>query len=215
MFDGTVRMKKKEMKRRIEMVYGFPDCLGFLDGTIIILDFKPAKNHQDYFNRKSRYSINSQIVCDLDDRIRFSFTGYPGSNYDSACIGYSPLTNQAELYFNPPEYVLADSAYSLTETFIPSFKRPLADTEPYKSFNLIHCRARVHVEQCIGKLKSRFQSLRGIRIQIVDDSDHERINRLLCPFTTCFWMWTNGRMMIQRIKIMKMILRTQITTEIV
>lgn len=171
------------MKRRIEMAHGFPDCLGFLDGTGIILDLKPARNHQDYYNRKSRYSINAQILCDLDHRIRFAFVGYPGSVHDSACIGYSPLINHVNQYFDPPEYVLTDSAYSLTETFIPSFKRPLAEREPYKSFNAVHSGARVHVERCIGELKGRFQSLRGMRIQISDDSDHERVIRW---FTACY-----------------------------
>jgi DDE superfamily endonuclease len=174
--------EKNAMKARIDATFGFPECIGFLDGTSVILDLKPEKNHQDYYNRKSRYAINAQILCDLDWRIRYSFVGYPGSVHDSACIGYSSLVNEANAYFDSPEYVLVDSAYPLTDNFIPSFKRPLADTEPYKSFNTEHSIARVHVEQCIGQLKGRFQSLRGMRIQIIDSSDNKRFNDW---FTAC------------------------------
>lgn len=172
--------EKEEMKKRIEKEKGFPNCLGFVDGTAMILDFKPGIDHESYFNRKSRYGLSAQIVSDMDDRIRFLFVGYPASVHDSRCIGYSGIITNPKKFFSGCEYVLADSAYTLSDTFITPFKQPLANTnQSYSAFNVFHSSARVHVEHCIGRLKSRFQSIRGLRIQILDRQDHKR---------ACLWV---------------------------
>ena len=169
--------EKEEMKRRIQLDKGFPNCLGFLDGTAMILDLKPGIDHESYYNRKSRYGLSAQVVSDLDGRIRFLFVGYPASVHDSRCVSYSELVRDPLKFFSGNEYILADSAYSLSDTIITSFKQPLAGMAPYSTFNYMHSSARVLVEHCIGRLKSRFQSLRGLRIQILDREDHERACR--------------------------------------
>jgi transposase len=166
--------EKENTKQQIKLAKDFQHCLGFLDGTTIILDFKPGIDSEAYYNRKSRYGLNTQVVCDWSGRIRFLFVGYPASVHDSRCIGYSNLTTNPHQYFDDMEYILADSAYTLSNTIITPFKHPLASTEPYATFNYLHSSARVHVEHCIGRLKSRFQSLRGLRIQILDHDDHKR-----------------------------------------
>jgi len=131
--------EKEEVKRRIENDTGFPNCLGFLDGTTMVLDLKPGIDYESYFNRKSRYGLSAQIVSDWDDRIRFLFVGYPASVHDSRCIGYSELVTKPHKFFSNDEYVLADSAYSLSDTIITPFKKPLANTDPsYRLFNYIH-----------------------------------------------------------------------------
>jgi hypothetical protein len=167
-------LEKEDTKQQIKREKGFSNCLGFLDGTTIILDFKPGIDSESYYNRKSRYGLNTQIISDFNGRIRFLFAGYPASVHDSRCISYSNLARNQHRYFDDMEYILADSAYSLTNATITPFKQPLASMEPYSTFNHLHSSARVHVEHCIGRLKSRFQSLRGLRIQILDRDDHKR-----------------------------------------
>ncbi|KAL6574682.1 hypothetical protein OROMI_011967 [Orobanche minor] len=60
--------RRREIRQVMEME-GFPGCVGFVDGTTIPLSKKPALDGECYWDRKHRYSINMQIVCDVDRRI--------------------------------------------------------------------------------------------------------------------------------------------------
>ena len=40
--------ERKEIKERIFRKSGFPECLGFVDGTHVVLYACPAKNWEDY-----------------------------------------------------------------------------------------------------------------------------------------------------------------------
>jgi hypothetical protein len=79
------------------------------------------------------------------------------------------MANNPGRFFGDGEYILADSGYQgcSSKTVIAAYKEkdcrslvPLADR---KRFNLELSRQRVKVEHTIGMLKSRFQSLRGLR----------------------------------------------------
>jgi hypothetical protein len=54
---------------------GFPGCVGLIDGTYIPLSQRPKEGGECYYDRKSRYSINTQIICDHNRKILFVFTG--------------------------------------------------------------------------------------------------------------------------------------------
>lgn len=155
-----------DMKQRIRQKVGFRHCLGFLDGTTIVLAEKPVKDGEIYYNRKSEYGLNCQIVSDLDARIRFFFCGYPASVHDARCIEESDFVGKSEDFFEEREYVLADSAYTLTTTIITPFKKPASLRPDNKAFNKTLSSVRVKVEHCIGILKGRFQSLKGMRQRI-------------------------------------------------
>jgi hypothetical protein len=58
---------------------GFPGCVGFVDGTYVVLRFCPTKDGETFFNRKSRYAYNIMLVCDNKKRIRYLVSGWPGS----------------------------------------------------------------------------------------------------------------------------------------
>jgi hypothetical protein len=72
-----------------------------------------------------------------------------------------------ERFFSPNEFILGDSAYKPSPTVIPAYKEnvahPTAPIADRKRFNKKFSRRRVKVEHTFGMLKSRFQSLRGLR----------------------------------------------------
>ena len=145
------------MKRRIHRMSGFRNCLGFLDGTTIVLAEKPVNHGEFYYNRKSQYGLNCQIVADLDARIRFFFCGYPASVHDSRCIEESEFCQHPRDFLDDLEYVLADSAYTLSNTVLTPFKKPASLRPNNAAFNKLLSSMRVKVEHCIGIWKNRFK----------------------------------------------------------
>jgi hypothetical protein len=49
--------------------YGFRHCVGIIDGTLVVLDFKPEKFHECYYSRKCCYALNVMVVCDDRKRV--------------------------------------------------------------------------------------------------------------------------------------------------
>ena len=122
-----------------------------------------------------RYSINLQVVCDVDGRIIALHTGCPGSAADSTAHKRMDCYHSPESFFSPGEYLLADSAYALTKHCIPAFKSPAANRPENASFNHCIAKSRVRNEHCIGVLKGRWASLREMRQQIRNDKDMETL----------------------------------------
>lgn len=44
--------ERRESSSRIEQHFGFPECLGFADGTLFSVAFKPIVHGEDYYTRK-------------------------------------------------------------------------------------------------------------------------------------------------------------------
>jgi hypothetical protein len=77
-----------------------------------------------------------------------------------------------EWLFEGEEFAWGDSAYTLSPRIIPVYKHP-ASLEPDNSkFNTAVSRIRVRSEHCMGALKGRFQSLRGLRVNINSNNEH-------------------------------------------
>jgi hypothetical protein len=66
------------------------------------------------------------------------------------------------------QYLLADSAYKLSNTVIPAYKAPAAYIPKNSEFNHCIAKARVRNEHTIGMLKGWFSSLREMRLQLFD-----------------------------------------------
>jgi len=45
---------------------GFCRCVGFVDGTTILLSQHPGYDGEVFYDRKHRYSVNSQVICDCN-----------------------------------------------------------------------------------------------------------------------------------------------------
>lgn len=50
-------------------LHGFPNCIGFVDGTHFPLFCKPSRQHETYYTRKSQYALNGTFIVDAESRI--------------------------------------------------------------------------------------------------------------------------------------------------
>ncbi|KAL3679704.1 hypothetical protein R1sor_022660 [Riccia sorocarpa] len=47
---------------------GFPDCVGFVDDTLVKLSQRPRNDGEMYLDRKSNYSLNVHVICDHQNK---------------------------------------------------------------------------------------------------------------------------------------------------
>jgi len=153
--------------------------VGFLDGVHIRISEQPAKEHDVYYNRKQFYSLNVQLVVDNTRRIIGYNVGPPGSVTDSKSWKETPYHKEPEKFFSKNEYLCTDLGYAKSDILQPKLevndlgRAGLADglTAPeikqvVEELNAFLSRTRVVSEQANGILKSRWQSLRGLRMQL-------------------------------------------------
>lgn len=154
---------------------GLPKCVGFVDGTDVIFCDAPVDKKEFYWSRKKKYCMQAQIICDTDRRVRDLFVGYPGSVHDAKVFASCPIGQNPLKYFSSGEFIIGDSAYALTENVIVPYKRGIQGLPAdKKAFNRHISSHRVGVENTIGLLKGRFQSLKGLRIRISIESGHAK-----------------------------------------
>ncbi|KAI7967485.1 hypothetical protein MJO29_000762 [Puccinia striiformis f. sp. tritici] len=162
---------------RVDEFTGFRNCVGFIDGTLFPLYDKPAIDSQDYYSRKGFYGLNTLIVCDDKKRIMYYLTGWPGCCHDTRLWDNSELKLKESDLFTPGEYLIADSGFPVETNVVPAYKRPPHAAMPRlkKRFNHHLSSIRVRNEHCIGILKGRFQSLRGLRKDLSSAATMEKI----------------------------------------
>jgi len=104
----------------------FRHCIGFLDGSVMILRYKPIVDLEAYYSRKSCYGFNLQAICDWEHRFIWASMGHTASAHDSTAFKSTPLYHDINTSFDREEYILADKAYALEWHVITSYKEPLA-----------------------------------------------------------------------------------------
>ncbi|ETI39377.1 hypothetical protein F443_15018 [Phytophthora nicotianae P1569] len=79
--------------------------------------------------------------------------------------------------FEGDQYLLADSGFAPDTAIAPIFKKPRNAqlTEEQVHFNQELSKIRVWNEHCIGILKGRFFSLKGLRLRLRNEREGERI----------------------------------------
>ncbi|GBG86721.1 hypothetical protein CBR_g41785 [Chara braunii] len=103
---------------------GFPNCFGAIDCTHIFIDKPVGAPSANYYDRKRKFSVQAQVVVDLDLRIMDVHIGYPESVHDVLVLHNSQLWRRAqagELFDAPPVslrhgvvtrgYLLGDNGY--------------------------------------------------------------------------------------------------------
>ncbi|GBG60168.1 hypothetical protein CBR_g3412 [Chara braunii] len=145
---------------------GFPNCFGAIDYTHMYIDKPVGAPSENYYDRKRKFSVQAQMVVDLDMRILDVHVGYPGSVHDVRVLHNSQLWRRAEageLFDAPLEnlphgvvtrgYLLGDNGYPIA---CPWIVQPYGgiDQDPDKEcFDTRQKVARGCVERAFGRLK--------------------------------------------------------------
>lgn len=157
--------ERKKISKRFEEK-GMPGVVGIVDGTYVILCQRPAIDGGTFWNRKSQYAYNIQLICDDEKRIRYYLLGWPGSLFDSMVLGFSKLAKNPPKFFSIGEFLIADAGYALSYYICSPYRQPAASIPENRIFNDLFSERRVPIEQVNGGVKSRLCSLRGIRTPI-------------------------------------------------
>jgi len=153
--------RKIAIKAAIREKTGLSECVGFIDATQVALLQAPIKDRETYWNRKKRYSINVQAVCDHRGMFISYDIGWPGSVHDSKIFWSSEISQSNQRLFGSQEYLLADAGYAVTNYCITPFRAP--STVQQKDFNFKLSQGRIVIEQAFERLKNRWPMLKELR----------------------------------------------------
>ncbi|PPR03353.1 hypothetical protein CVT24_012571 [Panaeolus cyanescens] len=144
-----------------------------VDGTLVPLFARPHWYGESYFDRKSNYSMNVQIINTPDLRIIDCGYGFTGSTHDASAWEKTWIYAHHEKVFEDNEFIWADSAYPIETWVVAPYKKPDSDRPDNTFFNNHVSMIRIRSEHAIGFLKGRFQSLKALRVNIVDAKSHK------------------------------------------
>ncbi|GBG82643.1 hypothetical protein CBR_g35009 [Chara braunii] len=145
---------------------GFPNCFGAIDCTHIFIDKPAGAPSANYYDRKQKFSVQAQVVVDLDLWIMDVHIGYPGSVHDVRVLHNSQLWRRAqagELFDAPPVslphgvvtrgYLLGDNGYPVV---CPWIVQPYGGIDQGRDEERFDTRQKVAwmcVERAFGRLK--------------------------------------------------------------
>ncbi|CAA7264516.1 unnamed protein product [Cyclocybe aegerita] len=137
-----------------------------VDGTLVPLFCRPAFFGNVWFDRKSNYSMNVQLVSTPDCQIIDYAVGLPGSQHDASAWEETRTFQHHSQLLEDGEWVWADSAYPLQKWCQAPYKKPEKLTRDNTTHNYHVSAVRVRSEHCVGYLKGQWSSLRGLHVAI-------------------------------------------------
>lgn len=169
--------EREEIAAESERLLGFPNLVGFIDGSQFDLAFAPTWKRDEFWNRKGGYSMNTIAICDNNKRIRYISSGYFGSSHDMRVLNESHLGKEPEYFFSGEQYVLGDGGFKALNYLVPIRKKPRGQpmSKADEKFNTYISMMRIKIEHAFGILKNRFYSLKSIPIKIKGEYDATRV----------------------------------------
>ena len=144
------------VKRGFRQIAGFPGVIGCIDCTHIPIRRPSVPNYGVFCNRKGNYTLNIQLVCDHQLRIRNVVARWPGSTHDSRIFNSSSLVRRCR-NGRLGGYLLGDSGYACKQYLVTPVLRPATEAE--NRFNAAHISTRNCIERTNGVWKSRFRCI--------------------------------------------------------
>lgn len=172
------RAERQRISTFLDNRYKLPDCVGFIDGSHILLHKCPSFNiekNATFFSRKKRYGLLLLAVCDHQKRFIYAQTGNYASATDFRGQDSTPLVEQPGELFDNEQYVLGDSGFYCTDHVVPMYRRKAAGklSAEQTLFNEHVAKARVKIEHAFGVLKQRWLMLSNMHILLKHQSDLE------------------------------------------
>ncbi|KIJ61906.1 hypothetical protein HYDPIDRAFT_95658 [Hydnomerulius pinastri MD-312] len=84
-----------------------------VDGTLIPLYARPGYFGNTWYDHKSNYSLNLQVMSTPDLQIIDYSVGLPGSQHDSTAFAETRVSQEHDVLLAEDEWIFADSAYPL------------------------------------------------------------------------------------------------------
>lgn len=164
-----------------ERKLGFPNLIGFIDGTDIDFATAPSWRTNEFYGRKATYCTSVQGICDHSSKIRNIQVGYLGSSHDARLFNESDVGKFPERFFSGGQYILGDGAYRNLPYLVPIKRKPLnEDHHPAdEKFNTYIAMMRIKIEHAFGILKERFCSLKLLPVKYSKKTgryDQQRVN---------------------------------------
>jgi hypothetical protein len=178
--------ERQQISERVQRRHLFPNCVGFIDGTLFPLATAPqCKDAPDYSGRKHKFSLRVMIINDDQRLIRYYLSGWPGSAHDNRVWNQTQPCMYPEKYFGDKQYILGDSAFENSNNMVSSFKCPRGMELPryMEVFNTALASPRISSEHTIGMLKGRFPWLWSIRMIITEDK--KSLKKILMYIDVC------------------------------
>ena len=84
--------ERNGISQQIWNKYGWVNCVGYLDGTLLPLYYKPqSEDCGDYYGRKLGYTMPALVVSDENLLVRHTQVGWPGCTHDDRVLAHSKL----------------------------------------------------------------------------------------------------------------------------
>ena len=147
------------IQQQFKQYRGFPRVVGCIDCTHVHIKSPGGENAEYFRNRKNRFSINVQAVCDYNLKLTNLIARWPGSTHDSRIYQRSQMSNAFE---RDPRYkkyhLLGDSGYACSAAILTPFRDPATILE--RNYNNSQIPTRIFIERCFGLIKRRFPCLK-------------------------------------------------------
>ncbi|KAL0879297.1 hypothetical protein ABMA27_003076 [Loxostege sticticalis] len=163
-FFATGTFQLREVAEGFYGIDGFPRVAGALDCTHIKIISRGGVLSELYRCRKGYFSINVQVVCDADLKIRDIIARWPGSVHDCTIFNNSHLCADFESGRYGNHYLLGDGGYFNKNFLLVPISQPQTTAE--EAYNKCHIATRNTVlERCFGVWKRRCPCLeKGITL---------------------------------------------------
>ncbi len=99
--------------------------------------------------------------------------GFTGSTHDATAWEKTRIFAEHETILQGDEFIWGDSAYPIDTWVVAPYKKPESDLPENAIYNNHVSMVRIRSEHAIGFLKGRFQSLKGLRVNIKDEASHK------------------------------------------